>query len=149
MNWNGAQCIAAASYSFMYTRSSSRSLLIMMGLAWPLDLVQVALVLSLYIAYTTLSLISNRFVKHCLVCWSKNKKINTVWYVISNHRFQYLNTENCGYKKRSRNVFVFFVCCFIVSSWFQYQAKVSLLLSFPHFFFSLLLYITSLQYSQY
>ena len=40
----------------------------MMGLAWPLDLVQVALVLSLYIAYTTLSLISNRFVKHCLVC---------------------------------------------------------------------------------
>ena len=43
-------------------------LLIMMGLAWPLDLVQVALVLSLYIAYTTLSLISNRFVKHCLVC---------------------------------------------------------------------------------
>lgn len=74
MNWNGAQWIAAASYSYMYTRSSRSSLLIMMGLAWPLDLVQVALVLSLYIAYTTLSLISNRFVKHCLVCWSKNKK---------------------------------------------------------------------------
>ena len=64
----------------MYNRSSS-GLLIMMGLAWPPDPVQAALCCPyiLPIAYTTLSLISNRsisyfavkpvnVVKHCFAC---------------------------------------------------------------------------------